>query len=205
MQTLCRAIALTLLLLAVIQVSLKAQDSPRKGYIGVGLGPSFLLGSKEVKTGTGLHLNLLNVGYTIGKGFGITGTWVGGAHALDVEDAGHHHGSSSTSSAHVEVNYGVLMIGPMYTLNLTDVDALDVRLRLGSFYTSEKRTSETLVYTSENRTLGTSIGIGYRRKFANRWSLMLSSDYYAGKQQIYVAGDQSTRILNFTSGVGFML
>ncbi|MHA6248420.1 hypothetical protein ACXYMU_10815 [Pontibacter sp. CAU 1760] len=150
-------------------------------------------------------MNLLNVGYTISKGFGVIGTWMGGAHAFDAEATFHNQGHTSTLPARVEVGYGVLMVGPMYTLNVTDDSAIDVKLRVGSFYTSEKSSTEVSASAYENRTLGTSIGIGYRKKFTNRWCLMLSSDYYAGKQQLYAAGGQSTRILSFTSGVGFML
>jgi hypothetical protein len=97
------------------------------------------------------------------------------------------------------------MIGPMYTLNLTDDSSLDFKAKLGSLYTREKSTSEVSAYTAESITLGASLGIGYRKKIANRWCLMLSSDYYMGRQQLNIASSQSTRILNVTAGVGFVL
>ncbi|MFD2247526.1 hypothetical protein [Pontibacter ruber] len=205
MQMLCRVIGITLLLLIAYNVSLKAQGHRNNGYIGVGLGPSFVTGNNNVKAGTGLHLNLLNVGYVIGKGFGITGTWVGGAHAFDSEATVYDQGSTYTLPAQAELSYGVLMIGPMYTLNLTDNSSLDFKARVGRLYTREKSTSEAYASTSENTTLGASLGVGYRKKIANRWCLMLSSDYYAGRQQLSFAGDQSTHILSFTSGIGFVL
>mgnify|MGYP005756446697 CR=1 FL=1 len=205
MQTLYRVALAALLLLLAFNVPSKAQDQHNKGYIGVGLGPSFIPGNNQVKTGTGLHLNLLNVGYVIGKGFGVTGTWVGGAHAFDAEVTAYNQGTTSTLPAQVELSYGVLMIGPMYTLNLADDASLDFKLRFGSLYTYEKTTSETVSFTSENRTLGASLGVGYRKKIANRWCIMLSSDYYTGRQQFSFAADQSTHILSFTAGVGFVL
>ncbi|MDX5422052.1 MAG: porin family protein, partial [Hymenobacteraceae bacterium] len=176
MQTLYRVALAALLLLLAFNVPSKAQDQHSRGYIGVGLGPSFIPGNNQVKTGTGLHLNLLNVGYVIGKGFGVTGTWVGGAHAFDAEVTAYNQGTTSTLPAQVELSYGVLMIGPMYTLNLADDASLDFKLRFGSLYTYEKTTSETVSFTSENRTLGASLGVGYRKKIANRWCIMLSSD-----------------------------
>ena len=204
MQTLCRAIAITLLLFAAFNVPLKAQDLRNNGYIGGGLGPSFLPGQNEAKTGIGLHLNLLNVGYSIGKkGFGVTGTWVGGAHSFDTEIKGFD--PNVTFPAKTELGYGVLMVGPMYTLHLTDDSSLDFKLRTGPLYTSEKTTSESYTYTSENMSIGASLGVGYRKKIANRWCLMLSSDYYAGKQQINSGGSQSAHILSLTGGVGFVL
>jgi hypothetical protein len=87
MLTIYRVIKIALVLFVACHVPLKAQDQRNNGYIGVGLGPSFLLGNNDVKAGTGLTLNLLNVGYVIGKGFGVTGTWAGGAHAFDSEVA----------------------------------------------------------------------------------------------------------------------
>ena len=204
MQTICRIFGITLLLLLVYNVQLKAQDHRNNGYIGVGLGPSFLPGNNHVKAGTGLNLSLLNVGYIIGNGFGVTGIWAGGAHAFDSEATIYIQGATPLP-AKVELSYGVLMIGPMYTLNLTDDSSLDFKLRLGSLYTLNKSTSEVSASTSENTTLGASLGVGYRKKIANRWCMMLSSDYYAGRQQYGFAGGQNAHILSFTAGVGFVL
>ncbi|RDV14527.1 hypothetical protein DXT99_14090 [Pontibacter diazotrophicus] len=204
MQPICRIIGITLLLLTAYNVQLKAQDHRNNGYIGVGLGPSFLPGNNYVNTGTGLNLSLLNVGYTIGKNFGVTGIWAGGAHIFDSEATIFILGTTPLP-AKVEISYGVLMVGPMYTLNLTDDSSLDFKLRLGSLYSSNKSTTEVSASTSENTTLGASLGIGYRKKIANRWCIMLSSDYYAGRQQFSFEESQKTHILSFTAGVGFVL
>lgn len=205
MQKTFRIISIALVLLIASNIPLKAQSNRNNGYIGVGLGPSFLLGNNNVKAGTGLHLNLLNAGYVLGKGFGITGTWAGGAHAFDTEATVHDQGTNYTLPAQVELSYGMLMIGPMYTLNLTDDSSLDFKARLGTLYTREKSTSEVYAYTLENTTLSMSLGVGYRKKIANRWCLMLSSDYYAGRQQLGFAAGQNTHILSLTAGVGFVL
>lgn len=205
MQKTCRVIWLIILLFVAYTIPVKAQEQQNRGYIGLGLGPSFLPGNKDVKTGTGLHLNLLNIGYSFGKGFGITGTWVGGAHMFDTDAAVYNQGTVSTLPAEVELSYGALMVGPMYTFNLKEDACLDVKLRVGSLFTSEKSTSEVSSFTSENFGLGMSVGVGYRRKIANRWCVMLSSDYYMGKQQFSFTTGQNTHILSFTTGVGFVL
>ena len=194
-----------LVLFIASYIPLKAQDHRNNGYLGVGLGPSFLLGNNNIKAGTGLNLNLLNVGYVLGKGFGVTGTWVGGAHAFDSEATVYEQGTTYTLPAKAELSYGVLMIGPMYTLNLTDNSSLDFKARLGRLYTREKSTTEVSAYTSENTKLGASLGVGYRQKIANRWCLMLSSDYYAGRQQLSFEAGRNTHVLNVTAGAGFVL
>lgn len=199
-----RIVGIALVLLVAYSVQLKAQDQRNRGYIGVGLGPSFILGNNNVKAGTGLNLNLLNVGYVIGKGFGVTGVWAGGAHRFDSEATIYVHGSTP-SPAKVEFSYGVLMIGPMYTLNLTEDASLDFKLRLGRLYTYNKATTADSESISENTTLGASLGVGYRKKVANRWCVMLSSDYYGGRRQYNFTGEQNTHLLSFTAGVGFVL
>lgn len=204
MQVIRRIVGITMVLIVAYSVQSKAQDQRNKGYIGVGLGPSYILGNNNVKAGTGLNLNLLNVGYVLGKGFGINGVWAGGAHQYDSEATIYIHGSTP-SPAKVEFSYGVLMVGPMYTLNLTEDASLDFKLRLGRLYTSNKATTADSETIFENATLGASFGVGYRKQFANRWCLMLSSDYYAGRQQISFAGDENTHLLSFTAGVGFVL
>ncbi|MHA6248414.1 outer membrane beta-barrel protein [Pontibacter sp. CAU 1760] len=205
MQKIYQMIGMALVLLLAFHVPLQAQSDRNNGYIGVGLGPSFLLGNSNLKAGKGLHLNLLNVGYAWGKGFGVTGTWVGGAHMFDSEVTVHDQGTTYHLPAQVELSYGALMLGPMYTLHLTDDSFLDFKLRVGSLYTSEKTSSESYTATFENRSLGASLGVGYRKKIANRWCVMLSSDYYAGRKQYTLGANQSTHILNLTGGVGFVL
>jgi hypothetical protein len=205
MLTVYRVIKIALLLFIACHVPLKAQDNRNNGYIGLGLGPSFLLGNSNIKAGTGLNLTLLNAGYVLGKGFGITGTWAGGAHVFDSEATVHGHGSTFTVPAQTELSYGVLMIGPMYTLNLTDDSSLDFKAKLGSLYTREKSTSEVSDYTSNQITLGASLGVGYRKKIANRWCVMVSSDYYAARQQFNMSAGQNTHILSLTTGLGFVL
>ncbi|ARS34592.1 outer membrane beta-barrel protein [Pontibacter actiniarum] len=205
MQKISRLIRIALVLLVAYQVPLQAQDRPNKGYIGVGLGPSFLVGNNNVKAGTGLNLNLLNVGYTFGKGFGVTGTWAGGAHIFDLDATVNNQGTTYTVPTEVELSYGTLMIGPMYTLQLTDNSSVDFKARLGRLYTREEAKSDDAASESEKSTLSASLGVGYRQKIANRWCLMLSSDYYAGRQQYSFATGQNAHILNFTAGVGFVL
>ncbi|WP_299708069.1 hypothetical protein [uncultured Pontibacter sp.] len=152
-----------------------------------------------------MNLTLLNAGYVWGKGFGITGVWAGGAHAFDAESRVYHDGGTHTVPARVELSYGVLMIGPMYSLNMTDDSALDFKVRLGSLFTREKSTSEVSAFTSDNMRISASLGVGYRKKVADRWSLMLSSDYYAVRQQYSITAGQNAHILSFTTGVGFVL
>lgn len=205
MLTIYRVLKIALVLFMACHVPLKAQDNRNNGYIGVGLGPSFLLGNNNVKAGTGLNLHLLNAGYVIGKGFGVTGTWAGGAHIFDSEVAVFSQGDPATIPAKNELSYGVLMIGPMYTLNLTDDASLDFKAKLGPLYTRSKSTSEAHASTSQTISLGASLGIGYRQKIANRWCVMLSSDYYVGRQQLSFEASQNARILNVTTGLGFVL
>lgn len=198
-------IGIALVLLLALHTTLKAQNDRNNGFIGVGLGPSLLIGNSNLKAGTGLNLNLLHVGYVWGKGFGVTGTWVGGAHMFDSEATVHDQGNSHKVPAQVEISYGALMLGPMYTLHITNNSSMDFKARIGSLYTREKATSEVSAYTSEKTTLSASLGVGYRKKIANRWCLMLSSDYFAGRKQYTLGADQSTHILSFTGGVGFVL
>src|SRR5690606_7696040 len=112
-------------------------------------------------------LTLLNAGYVWDKGFGITGVWAGGAHIFDAEMTVNNWGTTYTTQADVELSYGVLMVGPMYTLSITEDASLDFKARLGSLYTREKSTTEVSGSTSEKFTLSGSLGIGYRKKIAN--------------------------------------
>lgn len=95
-----RILTLILLLFSLnIQKSNAQNDSldrPRRGYIGISLGPSFPLsiqaqeGLGNLKGTRGLNFNLIDFGYFFTDHFGIAAKWAGSSYGFSVSDLSYY-------------------------------------------------------------------------------------------------------------------
>jgi len=188
-----------------------AQNADKRGYVAIGAGPDFLTGYKgSGNPGTGLNITAINFGYAFAKGFGVTASLTGGAHIFNSQFYVSDGQNTIPGSAHHAVSYGTLTIGPMYVLKLSEKSALDFKARGGRFYCHEKITlsSSALQGSEESKkySLGYSLAVAYRLKFASRWCTYLSCDYYSGKYSSSPTTSNNTRInpISINAGLGFM-
>ena len=200
----------TLCMLLFFTVSLRAQVPDKRGYIGMSLGPSFLAGywASNGKTGTGLNINLINFGYVLGKGFGVSAAWVGGAHLFHSRSYvlnGQGNGNSYSFPVDSEVSYGMLLVGPMYCVALSGNSYLDFRGRCGVSHTTEKMSSSQFGGNLSTESVGYSIGVGYRIKLAPRWCILLSGDYYSGRMHSVFSASKRITPISLNAGIGFLL
>src|SRR5687767_10095791 len=105
---------------------LKGQDRERKGYVAVGAGPTWLPGS-DYESGVGLQLTLLECGYEFGHGFGVAATWAGGAFIYDGPATVFNGSTTQSIPAQFSVGYGIIALGPMYSIHFDNVSSLDFK------------------------------------------------------------------------------
>ena len=185
-----------------------AQVSERRGYIGIGIGPSFLmdydLGGEKAETG--LNIALLDFGYVFAKGFGISASWTGGAHNFD-PGVITFTTNNATLTGKIEgmVSYGALMVGPLYSLKLTNNSFINFKARCGMFYSRESMAMRFYNSELEKSSLGYSIAISYQLKIAKHWCIMLSSDYYSGQLESMSSSNNRLSAVTINAGVGFVL
>lgn len=196
-----------LLFLCFLSFSGVSQIAKRKGFIGLSLGPSFLLDYKvaDTKAGTGLNINILNFGYVFDRGFGVSASWIGGAHIFKADIQIYDQGTAYSTVANCEVIHGALMIGPMYSIKISNNACFDVKALCGRFFANEAISSYPFESKTETNSLGYSFSIAYRIQFASRWCTMLSSDYYSGKNEFSFSGAERLTPLSLNVGLGFML
>ncbi len=197
------------LFLTIFFFSVNAQNPERRGYVGVGLGPSFLMGYSEgsISAGTGLNLNLLNFGYIFGKGLGVNATWVGGAHII--KNNTNMAGNNIIFINRTEISYGMLMVGPMYSLNISERSTIDFKARAGIYYVREtfsfsSNSSLNSDSYAQTRNPGYSLASTYRYQFASRWCGILSGDYFSSLYNSSFFFENKVRPLSLTAGVGFV-
>lgn len=190
----------------------------KKGYIGVSVGPSVYIGSEyrvtetvsntpwysnstdayrpalSIKSGTfGLNLNLIDAGFDIWKGIGLNLRWQGGAYVI------------SKHNENLLVNYGGIMIGPMYSIYLNEELTIDLKSRFGQTYfgsshevdygpSNGKFKSEFNYYN-----LSIDAGISLRYNFAKKWTMMNNFEY----QYFYSGMRESLDRINVSTGIGF--
>lgn len=192
-------------ILLVAQTNLYAQKqlTPRSGYISIGVGPSYLVGGDKVfqGVGTGLNFTLVNAGYTFYKGFGVNVNWSGAAFVYDNETLNHdNQGNSYSDKIHHELSIGILMVGPMYTLDLSETSRLDFKARLGRFHMQDMQDLMTI----ESSVISWSLGTTYQKRIGQRLALTVSADYHQGRSSVG-AEDNGVGLVNLTGGIAFLL
>ncbi|KAA6431122.1 hypothetical protein ACD591_13540 [Rufibacter glacialis] len=196
-------------LYVVAQTNLYAQKqfTPKSGYIGIGLGPSYLVGGNKIYqgSGTGLNVTLLNAGYTFYKGFGVNANWSGAAFVYDTENQHNDtQGNFHSDKSHHEVSLGTLMVGPMYALDLSETSRLDFKGRLGRFYMQDKSSSSFGELTYESSALSWSLGTTYQKRIGQWVALAISADYHKGRSW-EESGDRGVGLVNLSAGIAFLL
>ncbi|MFD2036126.1 hypothetical protein ACFSKL_15090 [Belliella marina] len=211
---------LLLLFLILLTNQLFSQETIKfkKGYVGISLGTSVYMGSEyrvvetvlntprygnstahyrpalSIKSGTfGLNLNLVDAGYDIWKGIGLNLRWQGGAYVI------------SKYNENLLINYGSIMIGPMYSIYLNEELTIDLKSRFGRSYFGS---SHEVDYGSGNGKFKTEFnyynpsvdaGISLRYNFAKKWTMINNLEY----QYFYSGMRESLDRINVSTGIGF--
>src|SRR5688572_20110660 len=151
-------------ILALSVFALKAQLSERRGCIGIGIGPSFLIGYDlgGEKAKAGLNITLANFSYVFPKGFGVTSIWTGGTHPFESKISLETQGGTVSGQFEGTVSYATIMIGPMYSLRLSDNASIDFKVRAGGFYTRELLSAGEYDFNTEKNSFGYSLAISYQ-------------------------------------------
>jgi hypothetical protein len=209
--------SLFLPLVLLISVCSFGQDSfnSKKGYIGIGLGPTIYTGSTYqagiivparpdgtivqppettfLKSGSvGLSLNLLDAGYTLWRNWGLSLKWQGGSHVYlgDEEE--------------LEIFFGSILIGPMYSVKLNKNMSFDFKARVGRMYMGSKYESSfggsVSKSTRDYFNVGVEAGSSLRYHIAPKWSWINTLEF-----QNHFTDYKEWRIsrVNLTTGIGF--
>jgi hypothetical protein len=179
-----------------ISTSLFAQTSDRRGFVGMTLGPSIPVGDFASKyssdaggANVGLNISLLNFGYTFGKNFGVTALWFGAAHKVDTNGSG----LDATWS------YGGLMGGGLYTMPISNQLNFDLKAMVG--FVSAKLDIHDFGNTTANGA-GFDFGAALRYHFSDRWSMLMTADYFTSKPN-FEGSDMSITTFNINAGIAY--
>lgn len=191
----------SLLLIFCVISSIKAQEKPKRFYIGINLGTSLLLNVNDAKGTVGANINIINAGYSFKNKLGVHLKWMGAAHSI---------------SKNNEIGYGAILLGPMYSVPLGDKTYLDVKLATGLFWILEKgsystsnQNDPTITKFNESEASVSlsnfAAGATFRHLFAKRWSILLITEYNSGKQSgtsYYIDGKQ-LQAISINAGIAF--
>lgn len=180
-------------------ISLKGQENEKRAYIGVNLGTSLLLNSNDSKGITGLNLNLINAGYSFKNNFGITLKWMGASHSFEQDN---------------QIGYGAILIGPMYSVPLSERTYLDLKLASGLFWITEEAIystdgqSDPIIVESKQSEASISLsnfaaGLTVRHNFTKHWSFLVLAEYNSGKHagsSFYITG-KHLQALSLNAGI----
>jgi len=166
---------LLILLLFALSSNLLGQETPRKGYIGILMGPSFPFGefsaTGQFYTGyakSGLNINLVNFGYKFGRNLGIAAAWTGAAYPRDFFGADGMWG------------VGTLMAGPMLSFPIGKSFELDFKAMFAYTLLTLKR--EYSNDTSSTTGLGYDFGTMLHWNFKPKWALLLDFGTFFTKE-----------------------
>lgn len=171
-----------------------AQDVDKRGFIGLNIGTSYILNKQPKDAGVGANVNLLNFGYQIKNGFGISLKWMGGAHIY------------KTLNSQNEIGYGAILVGPMYSVVLSESVKLDCKIQSGIFWVEEKMTGGD--FKGAFRSIGVkslSAGLTMRYNFAKRWVCMLIADYNTGSAPGGLLSGERLHSVTLNAGIGFRI
>ena len=205
----------TLLLLSLILLKkqLFSQETTKlkKGFIGISFGPSIHTGPgfyPTITTAPGapfpndipgfdrndifLSLNLIDGGYTFNKKWGVAFKLQGSAF------------SKKMNQNELAMNFAMLMIGPMYSIELDEKITLDFKTRLGAMFTGikfeEMKNGFLLIEEFENYNLGMELGASLRYHIAPKWSWINNLEF---QNQFGEKNDFKISNVNITTGIGF--
>lgn len=161
----------------------------RKGYIGLSIGPSIPVGDFADKSDglakTGLQLNLVNFGYLFSRNFGIAASWFGAANPVDA------NGIDPWS-------FGGLMVGPLISPTFSEKVDLDFKPMIGYCVATLPNVG---LGTEQATSIAFSVGTQFRFHVGEKFSLLLSGDYFSAKSEFTDYGIEQ-HISTFTIGFG---
>ena len=96
------------------------------------------------------------------------------------------------------------MIGPEYSVDLSDRSALIIKAKAGSFYVEHTISSFSVNTFHETSSLGYCLGLQYRYRFAQHWSGTLESDLFSGRSPSF-SNDKNINGASINIGVVFLL
>lgn len=169
-------------------------DQEKRGYIGITIGPAFPKADLKAKidNGTGLNLNLINFGYTIRKKWGLSASWLGGAHL------------SKSMQTDAITAYGALLAGPSYSRMISDRSYLRLKGMIGFVHSLFEYKTTDFTVTTQSLSVGYSLGAVYQYNFSKNLCLLLNSEYLTARSSIFDTHGKIAAI-NINAGVGFRL
>lgn len=186
------------LFLVLLSADLLAQNSSRKGFIGITLGPSIPIGdfadnsSGNENAGfanTGLNMSPIIFGYRFSQNFGISASWFGATYAID------------NSGVDALWSYGGLMGGPILTFPVNEKLSFDLKGMIG-FVSATSNLSDY----EENEGTGVAFDLGasFRYDFAEKWCLLMNGDYFTSNPKLEEES-QIMSSINLSFGVAYRL
>ncbi len=189
---------ITVLLVIFLSIYGFGQDTERKGYIGMMIGPSFPYANFSSKGNfyngyaeTGVNLSLVTFGYKIWKNVGITAGWFGIANPID------HFGSNGMWAA------GALMTGPLISFPIKENFDMDIKGMFG--FVLLTREFENDSETAAAFGPGFEGGIILRYDFVKKWCLMMGLETFNTKLDIQPGEDPKVSIINLSFGIAYRL
>lgn len=197
-----KKITLLILMIAVYANGF-AQEGLKKGYFGISLGPSIhtggnvrfvnanpgiIPGSNDPEVGpgsVGVNFSIIDAGYTIDRNWGL---------ALKLQ------GGFFTNIADRKVlksNYGAILLGPMYTIELKDNLVIDLKVKGGRFF-------NILDYTDEfaNGTRISEFDFGLELGTTVRYHLSPTSSWFNSiDYQNQFGGSNDINRVNIATGI----
>jgi hypothetical protein len=183
-----------------------AQGREKKGYIAVSAGPSFLPGDYYDES-AGLQLTLLEFGYEFGHRLGVSVSWVGASFLFDSPYTVSSPSSPPvTGTAHMQLAYGILAAGPMYSIRTGSRSSIDLKARIGRYVFDEKiDDGASFNSTSTTASVGYLISATYQKRLSTWWTFLVSLDYGLGRHAVSMDSYEHIHSLAPTVGIGLRL
>lgn len=192
-------IFLCLLIISCTVLTLKGQALEKSAYVGISLGTSLLLNSNDPEGRVGVNLNLINAGYSFKNNFGVALKWMGAGHSFERDS---------------KIGYGAILIGPMYSIPVTERTCLDLKIASGLFWITEEikyfttDPNDPTIVDAKQSVASLSFGnfaagMALRHHFAKHWSLLILADYNSGKHagSSYYINGKYLQALNVNAGI----
>lgn len=180
-----RGAGFLLLIVLLMPAALHAQNENRRGFIGLGIGPSAPFGSftnesaNDSRVGgstPGYTSTMVNVGYRFRKHWGVAGAFSYSEYSMEENDDDDWW------------QVAAIAVGPMYSYRLSQRAALDVKAMLGFF-------ALTPVVDSYTTIDGTGSGIGVDVRAAARYDVFR-------RWAIFAEGGVQSAGVSYTSSGG---
>lgn len=176
----------------------------KMGWIGINVGTSIMLNKQPENPGLGANLNLINFGYEIENGFGVACKWMGSAHIYNSKMIDLSSGATFETSN--QIDYGAILIGPMYSIRASETFIVDCRIQSGLFWVEEKFKGAGFRGTYRTNSLkGLSAGVTLRHNFLKHWCLMIVADYNSGQESGMLVLGKRLQTISLNGGVGFRI